>query len=247
MTSAHTLTPLSAPLLQIEQLQVHYGSVQALAGISLSVQRGELVTLLGSNGAGKSTTLRAISRLVSASGGQILWHGADLAAVPAHRTLKLGIGHCPEGRRLLNRQSVAFNLELGAYLRRDRDGIAADLERCYGLFPRLAERRQQQAGALSGGEQQMLAIARALMGQPELLMLDEPSLGLAPKLVAEVMAILAELHQGGLTILLVEQNAQAALEIADRGYVLEAGRIQLQDKAAELLKNPQLKAAYLGG
>jgi len=234
------------PLLQIKQLQVHYGSVHALAGVSLQVQRGELVTLLGSNGAGKSTTLRAISRLEPASGGRILWHGADLAAMPAHRTLKLGIGHCPEGRRLLNRQSVAFNLELGAYLRRDRDGIAADLERCYGLFPRLAERRQQQAGALSGGEQQMLAIARALMGRPELLMLDEPSLGLAPKLVTEVMAVLAELHGNGQTILLVEQNAQAALEIADRGYVLEAGRIQLQDNAADLLKNPELKAAYLG-
>jgi branched-chain amino acid transport system ATP-binding protein len=247
MSSVHTPAAEAAPLLQIEQLQVHYGSVQALSGLSLTVRSGELVTLLGSNGAGKSTTLRAISRLVAASSGRILWHGADLAAVPAHRTLKLGIGHCPEGRRLLNRQSVAFNLELGAYLRRDRDGIAADLERCYGLFPRLAERRQQQAGALSGGEQQMLAIARALMGRPELLMLDEPSLGLAPKLVAEVMAILADLHQGGLTILLVEQNAQAALEIANRGYVLEAGRLQLQDTAANLLKNPQLKAAYLGG
>ena len=247
MSTAHTHAPSLPALLQIEQLQVNYGSVQALAGISLTVQRGELVTLLGSNGAGKSTTLRAISRLVNATAGRILWHGADLAAVPAHRTLKRGIGLCPEGRRLLNRQSVAFNLELGAYLRRDREGIAADLERCYGLFPRLAERRQQQAGALSGGEQQMLAIARALMGQPELLMLDEPSLGLAPKLVTDVMTILAELHRSGLTILLVEQNAQAALEIADRGYVLEAGRLHLNGQASDLLRNPQLKAAYLGG
>jgi branched-chain amino acid transport system ATP-binding protein len=246
MNSSIQPPPLTQPLLQIEQLQVHYGSVKALAGVSLQVQSGELVTLLGSNGAGKSTTLRAISRLEPASSGRILWHGANLAAVPAHRTLKLGIGHCPEGRRLLNRQSVAFNLELGAYLRRDQDGIATDLDRCYALFPRLAERRQQQAGALSGGEQQMLAIARALMGRPELLMLDEPSLGLAPKLVTEVMTVLAELHRNGQTILLVEQNAQAALEIADRGYVLEAGRIQLQDKATDLLKNPELKAAYLG-
>jgi branched-chain amino acid transport system ATP-binding protein len=237
----------AAPVLELEQLQVHYGSVQALAGVSFAVRRGELVTLLGSNGAGKSSSLRAISRLIPASGGRILWHGADLAAVPAHRTLKLGIGHCPEGRRLLNRQSVAFNLELGAYLRRDLDGIARDLERCYSLFPRLAERRQQQAGSLSGGEQQMLAIARALMGRPELLMLDEPSLGLAPKLVAEVMGVLADLHQQGQTILLVEQNAQAALEIADRGYVLEAGRIQLEGPAHDLLKNPKLRAAYLGG
>jgi branched-chain amino acid transport system ATP-binding protein len=234
-------------LLELEQLQVHYGSVQALAGVSLQIRRGELVTLLGSNGAGKSSCLRAISRLIPASAGRALWHGADLASVPAHRTLKLGIGHCPEGRRLLNRQSVAFNLELGAYLRRDRDGITRDLERCYSLFPRLAERRHQQAGSLSGGEQQMLAIARALMGRPELLMLDEPSLGLAPKLVAEVMGVLADLHHQGQTILLVEQNAQAALEIADRGYVLEAGRIQLEGRAQQLLESPKLRAAYLGG
>jgi branched-chain amino acid transport system ATP-binding protein len=234
-------------LLELEQLQVHYGSVQALARVSLQIRRGELVTLLGSNGAGKSSCLRAISRLIPASAGRALWHGADLASVPAHRTLKLGIGHCPEGRRLLNRQSVAFNLELGAYLRRDRDGITRDLERCYSLFPRLAERRHQQAGSLSGGEQQMLAIARALMGRPELLMLDEPSLGLAPKLVAEVMGVLADLHHQGQTILLVEQNAQAALEIADRGYVLEAGRIQLEGRAQQLLESPKLRAAYLGG
>ena len=234
-------------LLELEQLQVHYGSVQALARVSLQIRRGELVTLLGSNGAGKSSCLRAISRLIPASAGRALWHGADLASVPAHRTLKLGIGHCPEGRRLLNRQSVAFNLELGAYLRRDRDGITRDLERCYSLFPRLAERRHQQAGSLSGGEQQMLALARALMGRPELLMLDEPSLGLAPKLVAEVMGVLADLHHQGQTILLVEQNAQAALEIADRGYVLEAGRIQLEGRAQQLLESPKLRAAYLGG
>ena len=235
------------PLLQIEQLQVHYGSVQALAGVSLHVERGELVTLLGSNGAGKSTTLRAISRLEPASGGRILWHEADLASVPAHRLLKLGIGHCPEGRRVLSRQSVEDNLMLGAYLRRDTAAIHTDLARCYGLFPRLAERRSQLAGSLSGGEQQMLAIARALMGRPELLLLDEPSLGLAPKLVGEVMAALAQLHRDGLTLLLVEQNAQAALEIADRGYVLEAGQLTLQGPAQELLANPSLRAAYLGG
>jgi branched-chain amino acid transport system ATP-binding protein len=234
-------------LLELDQLQVHYGSVQALAGVSLQVKRGEFVCLLGSNGAGKSTTLKAISRLVPATGGHVRWRGGDLAGVPAHRTLRLGIGHCPEGRRLLNRQTVAFNLELGAYLRRDRDGIASDLDRCYALFPRLAERRRQQAGSLSGGEQQMVAIARSLMGQPELLMLDEPSLGLAPKLVAEVMAVLANLHEQGQTILLVEQNAQAALEIADRGYVLEAGCLQLEGRAEELLNNPSLRAAYLGG
>ena len=238
---------MTSPLLQLEQLSVRYGSVQALHGIDLEVRQGELVTLLGSNGAGKSSTLRAISALVPAAGGRILWRGAPLAGVPAHRIVRLGIGHCPEGRRVLSRQSVAANLELGAYLRRDRAAIAADLERCYGLFPRLAERRQQLAGALSGGEQQMLAIARALMGRPELLMLDEPSLGLAPRLVGEVMQALAQLHQGGLTILLVEQNAQAALEIADRGYVLEAGQLTLQGPARQLLADPELRAAYLGG
>jgi branched-chain amino acid transport system ATP-binding protein len=237
---------MSTPLLQLQGLSVRYGSVQALSGIDLTVHQGELVTLLGSNGAGKSTTLRAISALVPASAGQILWRGGPLAAVPAHRLLKLGIGHCPEGRRVLGRQSVADNLILGAYLRRDTAGIAADLKRCYGLFPRLAERRQQLAGALSGGEQQMLAIARALMGRPELLMLDEPSLGLAPKLVGEVMRALAQLHGEGLTLLLVEQNAQAALEIANRGYVLEAGQLTLQGPAQELLANPSLRAAYLG-
>jgi branched-chain amino acid transport system ATP-binding protein len=237
---------MSTPLLQLQGLSVRYGSVQALSGIDLTVHQGELVTLLGSNGAGKSTTLRAISALVPASAGQILWRGGPLAAVPAHRLLKLGIGHCPEGRRVLGRQSVADNLILGAYLRRDTAGIAADLKRCYGLFPRLAERRQQLAGALSGGEQQMLAIARALMGRPELLMLDEPSLGLAPKLVVEVMRALAQLHGEGLTLLLVEQNAQAALEIANRGYVLEAGQLTLQGPAQELLANPSLRAAYLG-
>ena len=237
---------MSTPLLQLQGLSVRYGGVQALSGIDLTVHQGELVTLLGSNGAGKSTTLRAISALVPASAGQILWRGGPLAWVPAHRLLKLGIGHCPEGRRVLGRQSVADNLILGAYLRRDTGGIAADLERFYGLFPRLAERRQQLAGSLSGGEQQMLAIARALMGRPELLMLDEPSLGLAPKLIGEVMRALAQLHGEGLTLLLVEQNAQAALEIANRGYVLEAGQLTLEGPAQELLANPSLRAAYLG-
>jgi branched-chain amino acid transport system ATP-binding protein len=234
------------PLLKLEGLGVRYGSVSVLEGLDLEVHTGELVSLLGSNGAGKSTTLRAISRLVGVSSGRILWRGANLEHTPAHRTLRLGIGHCPEGRRLLGRQTVARNLELGAYLRRDQEGIRQDLERCYQLFPRLAERRPQLAGALSGGEQQMLAIARSLMGRPTLLMLDEPSLGLAPRLVAEVMAVLADLHQQGQTILLVEQNAQAALEIADRGYVLEAGRRTLEGRAADLLGNPALRAAYLG-
>ncbi|WP_216905152.1 ABC transporter ATP-binding protein [Synechococcus sp. CCY 0621] len=234
------------PLLELRRLTVRYGALTALRGLDLQVREGELVTLLGANGAGKSTTLRAISRLVPTAAGQVLWRGADLAGVRTHRTVRLGIGHCPEGRRVLARQTVATNLELGAWLRRDRAGIAADLERCYGLFPRLAERRRQLAGNLSGGEQQMLAIARALMGRPSLLLLDEPSLGLAPKLVAEVMAALAALHAGGLSMLLVEQNATAALEIADRGVVLESGSISLEGSAADLLADAGLRASYLG-
>jgi len=237
---------MSAPLLELRCLTVRYGALTALRGLDLQVKEGELVALLGANGAGKSTTLRAISRLVGAADGQVLWRGADLAGVSTHRTVRLGIGHCPEGRRVLARQTVAPNLELGAWLRRDRAGIAADLERCYGLFPRLAERRRQLAGNLSGGEQQMLAIARALMGRPSLLLLDEPSLGLAPKLVAEVMAALAALHSEGLSMLLVEQNATAALEIADRGVVLEGGAIGLEGSADALLADAGLRASYLG-
>ena len=237
---------MTAPLLELRRLTVRYGALTALRGLDLQVREGELVALLGANGAGKSTTLRAISALVGAAAGQVLWRGADLAGLRTHRTVRLGIGHCPEGRRVLARQTVATNLELGAWLRRDRAGIAADLERCYGLFPRLAERRRQLAGNLSGGEQQMLAIARALMGRPSLLLLDEPSLGLAPKLVAEVMAALAALHSDGLSMLLVEQNATAALEIADRGVVLESGSISLEGSAATLLADEGLRASYLG-
>jgi len=236
----------STPLLQVQELSLRFGGITALRGVNFTVQRGELVALLGANGAGKTTTLRAISRLETASAGRILWQGADLARLSTERTVKLGIGHCPEGRRVLARQSVASNLELGAWLRRDRTAIAADLERCYGLFPRLAERRRQLAGSLSGGEQQMLAIARALMGRPTLLLLDEPSLGLAPKLVAELMATLAELHREGLSMLLVEQNAAAALAIADRAVVLESGSVRLEGDAAELRGDRQLQESYLG-
>ncbi len=234
------------PLLELRGLAVRYGSIHALNGLDLVIRPGELVALLGSNGAGKSTTLRAISRLVPATAGTISWQGRNLAAVATEATVRLGISHCPEGRRVLARQSVATNLELGAILRRDREGIAADLERCYGLFPRLAERRGQLAGSLSGGEQQMLAIARSLMARPRLLLLDEPSLGLAPKLVAEVMDTLAGLHAGGLSMLLVEQNASAALAIADRAVVLEAGVVRLSGSAADLRADPALQASYLG-
>ncbi|MFN7900093.1 MAG: ABC transporter ATP-binding protein [Synechococcaceae cyanobacterium] len=245
-TPAEARAPAATPLLELRQLSVRFGGIEAVRQLDLRVQRGELVALLGANGAGKTTTLRAISRLVPRSGGQILWQGAEIGRLSTERTVKLGIGHCPEGRRVLARQSVAANLELGAWLRRDRAGIAADLERCYQLFPRLAERRRQLAGSLSGGEQQMLAIARALMGRPTLLLLDEPSLGLAPLLVAEVMRTLAELRRQGLTLLLVEQNAHAALAIADRAGVVEAGAVTLQGPAAELLRDPELRASYLG-
>jgi len=241
-----SVSPQAAPLLELRDLVVRYGSITALQGINIAVHSGELVALLGSNGAGKSTTLRAASRLLPLAQGSIRWHGGDLGRVSTERTVKLGLSHCPEGRRVLGRQSVKDNLELGAWLRKDRAGIKADIDRCYALFPRLAERRNQLAGSLSGGEQQMLAIARSLMARPTLLMLDEPSLGLAPKLVAEVMTTLRQLNQDGLTILLVEQNANAALAIAHRAYVLEAGRISLEGSAQDLRSNDKLRASYLG-
>ena len=241
-----SVSPPAAPLLELRDLVVRYGSITALQGINIAVHSGELVALLGSNGAGKSTTLRAASRLLPLAQGSIRWHGGDLGRVSTERTVKLGLSHCPEGRRVLGRQSVKDNLELGAWLRKDRPGIKADIDRCYALFPRLAERRNQLAGSLSGGEQQMLAIARSLMARPTLLMLDEPSLGLAPKLVAEVMTTLRQLNQDGLTILLVEQNANAALSIAHRAYVLEAGRISLEGSAQDLRSNDKLRASYLG-
>uniref|UniRef100_UPI004047ADA2 ABC transporter ATP-binding protein n=1 Tax=Cyanobium sp. TaxID=2164130 RepID=UPI004047ADA2 len=241
-----SVSPPAAPLLELRDLVVRYGSITALQGINISVHSGELVALLGSNGAGKSTTLRAASRLLPLAQGSIRWHGGDLGRVSTELTVKLGLSHCPEGRRVLGRQSVKDNLELGAWLRKDRAGIKADIDRCYALFPRLAERRNQLAGSLSGGEQQMLAIARSLMARPTLLMLDEPSLGLAPKLVAEVMTTLRQLNQDGLTIMLVEQNANAALAIAHRAYVLEAGRISLEGSAQDLRSNDKLRASYLG-
>ena len=237
---------MGLPLLELSRLTVRYGGITALRDLDLLVHPGELVALLGANGAGKSTTLRAISQLVPAAAGTIRWNGGAINGIPVERTVRLGIGHCPEGRRVLTRQSVADNLSLGAWLRRDEAGIRADLERCYDLFPRLAERRNQLAGSLSGGEQQMLAIARSLMGRPQLLMLDEPSLGLAPKLVAEVIGALATLHRDGLTMLLVEQNASAALAIADRAYVLVSGSLEQQGNAADLRADSRIRAAYLG-
>jgi branched-chain amino acid transport system ATP-binding protein len=237
---------MAPPLLRLEQLGVRYGSLWGVRQLSLEVGAGECVALLGSNGAGKSTTLRAVSRLVPAREGQLYWGERSLRGLSTEATVRLGISHCPEGRRVLAQQTVVDNLQLGAWLRRDRSAIAADLERCYGLFPRLAERRQQLAGSLSGGEQQMLAIARALMARPTLLLLDEPSLGLAPLLVEELMQSLAQLHREGLSMLLVEQNVYAALAIAQRGYVLEAGQLVLEGSASELRGDEALRKSYLG-
>ena len=237
---------MATPLLQIDNLTVNYGGIQALQGVSLTVQPGEVVTLIGANGAGKSTTLHAVSRLLRPRSGRILYDGQDISRARPDQVVQLGIAQCPEGRRVLARQTVADNLLLGAYIRRDRAAIAADLAAQFATFPRLAERRTQLAGTLSGGEQQMLAIARALMSRPRLLLLDEPSLGLAPIIVREIFAIIRRLHESGVTILLVEQNANLALQNADRGYVLEAGRITLTGPAADLLGDERVRRAYLG-
>jgi branched-chain amino acid transport system ATP-binding protein len=234
------------PLLLIQDLSIHYGGIQALQAIHLEIYAGEVVTLIGANGAGKSTTLRSISRLLEPRTGQIIYKGRNLLHHRAHEVVKLGIAHSPEGRKILTRQTVLDNLKLGAYTRSDRLGIKADLEQQFQTFPRLAERRYQMAGTLSGGEQQMLAIARALMSRPNLLLLDEPSLGLAPAIVLEIFAIIQALRTTGVTILLVEQNASLALQHADRGYVLEAGQMILSGASADLSTNERVKQAYLG-
>jgi branched-chain amino acid transport system ATP-binding protein len=233
-------------LLEISQLCVNYDGIQALANIDLYIDQGEVVTLIGANGAGKTTTLRAISRLINARSGQIHYNGRPIARLSAYKLVKLGLAHCPEGRRILTKQTVLDNLELGAYVRSDFPAIRQDIDHQLQLFPRLAERRHQLAGTLSGGEQQMLAIARALMSRPQLLLLDEPSLGLAPAIVREIFTIIRHLRETGVTILLVEQNANLALEISDRGYVLEGGRITLNGIASELLHDEAVKKAYLG-
>ncbi|MCC3594961.1 ABC transporter ATP-binding protein [Microcoleus sp. PH2017_28_MFU_U_A] len=233
-------------LLELKNLCVNYGGIQALQNINLTVNAGEVVSLIGANGAGKSTTLRAISKIVNLREGQIIYSGRDISRRQAHEVVKLGIAHSPEGRRVLAQQTVLTNLELGAYVRSDFAAIKTDLSRQFEIFPRLAERRTQLAGTLSGGEQQMLAIARALMSRPKLLLLDEPSLGLAPAIVKEIFGIIQNLRSTGVTILLVEQNANLALQIADRAYVLEAGNITITGIASDLLNNEQVKKAYLG-
>lgn len=233
-------------MLEIINLSVNYGSIQALIDINLSVKEGEIVTLIGANGAGKSTTLRTISRLIKPRQGKIIYENKDITQARPDQVVTLGIAQSPEGRRVLARQTVLTNLELGAYTRSDRLGIKTDIERQLEIFPRLGERRHQLAGTLSGGEQQMLAIARALMSRPKLLLLDEPSLGLAPQIVKEIFAVIRQLNESGVTILLVEQNANLALENAHRGYVLEAGCLSLTGRASELLTDERVKKAYLG-
>ena len=237
---------MSEVLLKVHGLDVYYGAVHALKGVDLDVRTGEVVTLIGANGAGKSTLLRTISGLVKPRAGAITFDGKDLVKLPPHQVVAAGISHAPEGRAVFANLTVEDNLVLGAYLRKDA-AVASDMESMFGLFPRLKERRKQASGTLSGGEQQMLAIARALMSRPRLLLLDEPSLGLAPLLVKDIFQTIVEINREGTTILLVEQNANQALHVAHRGYVLETGRVALSDTGPNLLANPAVKEAYLGG
>jgi branched-chain amino acid transport system ATP-binding protein len=233
-------------VLSIEGLVCRYGKVEAVRGLTMHARQGELVTLIGANGAGKTTTLKAISGLLTPAAGRITFLGEDITRASARRILELGIAHCPEGRRVFPYMTVAENLEMGCYRRGDASGIAADLEAVYARFPILRQRRRQAAGTLSGGEQQMLAISRALMSGPKLVLFDEPSLGLAPTLVEATFEIIKDIRARGITVVLVEQNAFAALELSDRSYVLEQGRITLSGTGAELLDNPHVKRAYLG-
>ena len=227
-------------------LRVAYGGITAVKGIDLDVGERELVTLVGANGAGKTTTLKALAGIIKPVGGEVRYDGQMVTGVPAHRLVRAGIALVPEGRGVFNRLTVEENLDMGAYARAERSAIAADRERVYGLFPRLAERRRQYGGTLSGGEQQMLAIARALMSRPKLLLLDEPSMGLAPLMVQKILETIRTIAAEGVTLLLVEQNAKLALELCDRGYVMESGSIALADDAGALLGNPQVRQAYLG-
>lgn len=237
---------MSAPLLQVQDLEAGYGAIVALHGISLTVSAGEIVTIIGANGAGKSTTLNAVCGVVRARRGSVTFDGRNLASVPAHEVVRLGLAQSPEGRKIFPRLTVLENLEMGAFTRRDPAGVKADIEKYYAMFPILEKRKHQPGGLLSGGEQQMLAIARALMSRPKLLLLDEPSLGLAPQIVVQIFDIVRELNKQGMSVLLVEQNARMALKVAHRGYVLETGRITFTDKADVLLHDPRIRAAYLG-
>ncbi|WP_405732280.1 ABC transporter ATP-binding protein [Streptomyces sp. NBC_01537] len=233
-------------LLEVEDLRVSYGKIEAVKGISFSVEAGQVVTLIGTNGAGKTTTLRTLSGLLRPTGGRVLFDGQPIEKVPAHKIVALGLAHSPEGRHIFPRLTIEENLKLGAYLRKDADGIAKDIQHAYDLFPILGERRKQAAGTLSGGEQQMLAMGRALMCQPKLLMLDEPSMGLSPIMMQKIMSTIVELKSTGMTILLVEQNAQAALSLADQGHVMEIGNIVLSGTGQDLLHDESVRKAYLG-
>lgn len=234
-------------MLKVENLKVRYGMIEAIKGISFEVNDGEIVTMIGANGAGKTTTMHAISGLVKAAEGSIMLDGAELTKTAPHKIVGMGLAQVPEGRRVFAQQTVEENLALGAYLRKDKDGISTDLTEVFTLFPRLKERRTQPAGTLSGGEQQMLAMGRALMAKPSILLLDEPSMGLSPLLVSEIFHIIEEINSRGTTILLVEQNAKRALAVADRAYVLETGRITLEGTGKELSNDERVQRAYLGG
>ena len=234
-------------MLKIDNIHVYYGAIHALKGVSLEVHKGEIVTLIGANGAGKSTTLRTVSGLLAPKSGSISFLGENIAGMPAHEIVKHGISQVPEGRRIFAEMSVQENLEMGAFTRKDKAGVEKDFEIVYNRFPRLKERRKQQAGTLSGGEQQMLAMGRALMSRPKLLLLDEPSMGLAPLLIKEIFSIIEDINREGTTVLLVEQNANMALSIAHRAYVMETGRITLQGTAKELAASEDVRKAYLGG
>ena len=234
-------------MLRVEGLECRYGKVAAVRDLSLEVHKGELVSLIGANGAGKTTTLKAISGVLAPSAGRILFEGEDITRASARRVLELGIAHCPEGRRMFPYMTVRENLEMGCYLRRDKAGIEADIRQIYERFPILRDRRAQAAGTLSGGEQQMLAISRALMSRPKLVLFDEPSLGLAPNIVDRTFDIIRQIRAEGTTVVMVEQNAAAALDLSDRSYVLEQGRVSLSGTGHALLDNPHIRKAYLGG
>ncbi len=237
---------MAAPLLRVEGLRAGYGPIDALHDVSLTVEPGEVVALIGANGAGKTTTLMTLSGVVKARAGAVEFDGHDLTRLPPHRIVRLGLAQSPEGRKIFPRLTVLENLQMGAFTRADRQGVADDLERAFALFPILRERRSQPGGLLSGGQQQMLAIARALMARPKLLLLDEPSLGLAPQVVVQIFQVIQDLNARGVSVLLVEQNARMALKVAHRGYVLETGRVTVADKAVVLLNDPRIRAAYLG-
>lgn len=234
-------------MLKVQDVNVYYGNIQALKGVSMEINHGEIVTLIGANGAGKSTLLKTISGLIKPKKGEVQYEGQSIGGKAAQSIVKLGISHVPEGRRVFANMSVEENLQLGAFLRKDKEGIKQEMKRVYELFPRLLERQKQLSGTLSGGEQQMLAMGRALMAKPKLLLLDEPSMGLAPLLVKQILNIIEEINKAGTTVLLVEQNANLALSIANRAYVVETGRIVLSGKASELTASEEIKNAYLGG